>query len=208
MSYWFQKSVLIACTTLSMISVPLAASAECKMGMFGGRVCTNDAKPNPPKSSNVSNDKHFKYTSHRPRPKPHFPTVIETNGRDTFVFDPQQVAWAAYDADGRLIKMGPASGGKAWCADIGRPCRTPAGQYTVYRKGSASCKSSKYPIGKGGAPMPYCMFFHGGYAIHGSGHVPTYNASHGCVRVLPLHAKWLSQNFIKNGTQVIVLPYN
>jgi len=27
------------------------------------------------------------------------------------------------------------------------------------------------------------MFFHGGFALHGSPSVPGYNASHGCVRL-------------------------
>ena len=49
--------------------------------------------------------------------------------------------------------------------------------------------SSKYE----NAPMPYSIFFHGGYAIHGTtdvkhlGHV----ASHGCVRLHPDNAKML-----------------
>ncbi|HAT9080505.1 TPA: L,D-transpeptidase family protein, partial [Legionella pneumophila subsp. pneumophila] len=34
-----------------------------------------------------------------------------------------------------------------------------------------------------------------------------YNASHGCVRVKPQDARWLSQNFIKIGTKVIIKSY-
>jgi lipoprotein-anchoring transpeptidase ErfK/SrfK len=58
--------------------------------------------------------------------------------------------------------------------------------------------------------MPYCMYFsEKGYAVHGSYEVPDHaNASHGCVRILPSSAKWLSENFIDIGTTVIVLPYN
>lgn len=55
--------------------------------------------------------------------------------------------------------------------------------------------------------MPYCMFFRGNYAIHGSPDVPNYNASHGCIRVLPSAARWLSRNFIRIGTTVIVRSY-
>ena len=55
--------------------------------------------------------------------------------------------------------------------------------------------------------MPYCMFFHGGYALHGSYEVPNYNASHGCLRVVPSAAAWLSRNFVKVGTAIIVRPY-
>jgi lipoprotein-anchoring transpeptidase ErfK/SrfK len=51
------------------------------------------------------------------------------------------------------------------------------------------------------------MFFHGGYAIHGSYQVPGYNASHGCIRVHPSDAEWLSDNFVRYGTKVVVKPY-
>tara|TARA_B100000989_G_scaffold299022_2_gene292097 strand:- start:25103 stop:25669 length:567 start_codon:yes stop_codon:yes gene_type:complete len=136
-----------------------------------------------------------------------FPQTREANGRNTFIFDPKHLMWGAYDANGQLVNQGAASGGKGYCADIGRSCRTPSGSYAVYRKGGAGCKSTKYPVGKGGAPMPYCMFFNGGYAVHGSPHVPGYNASHGCIRVPPSDAAWLSQNFMSNGTKVIVKSY-
>lgn len=123
-----------------------------------------------------------------------------------FVFDPKRFTWAAY-RNGVLVKTGRASGGANYCKDVGRPCRTPQGKFRIYSLGSAGCKSGKYPRPNGGAPMPHCMFFHGGYAIHGSPHVPLHNASHGCIRVKPKDAKWLRHNFIKVGTEVIVRPY-
>ncbi len=124
------------------------------------------------------------------------------------IYDPKHTAWAAYDAQGQRIKTGRGSGGATWCADIGRSCKTVQGYFSVYHKKGADCKSSKYPVGKGGAKMPHCMFFHRGYAIHGSGHVPNYNASHGCIRVTPSAAQWLNNNFMRNGTTVIVKPYS
>ncbi|MHA7840296.1 MAG: L,D-transpeptidase [Gammaproteobacteria bacterium] len=137
-----------------------------------------------------------------------FPSSRIATGKNVFIFDPRHRAWAAYDRGGNLIKQGRASGGKDYCPDIKRACRTPAGTYAVYRKGDATCVSTKYPLGKGGAPMPHCMFFHGGYAIHGSNHVPTdHNASHGCVRVTASDAAWLSQHHINHGATVIVRPY-
>lgn len=126
---------------------------------------------------------------------------------NTFVFNPKTHTWYAYDSNGKLVKSGKASGGKSYCPDIKRPCKTPVGTFAVYSKGSAGCKSGKYPVNNPGAPMPYCMFFHGGYAIHGSYQLPNYNASHGCIRVHPTAAKWLSSSFINIGTRVIVLPY-
>lgn len=123
-----------------------------------------------------------------------------------FVFSPQKLMWYAYD-NGELVKSGRASGGASYCPDIHRGCRTPSGTYRVIQKGGAGCKSTRYPLPNGGAPMQYCMFFTDLYAIHGSNNVPNYNASHGCVRVHPQDARWLSQNFIQIGTRVIVQSY-
>jgi hypothetical protein len=123
-----------------------------------------------------------------------------------FVFDPKRYTWAAY-RDGRLVRSGRASGGANYCKDVGRSCRTPRGKFRVYSLGSEDCKSGKYPKPNGGAAMPHCMFFHGGYAIHGSPHVPLDNASHGCIRVTPKDASWLRKSFIKVGTEVVVRPY-
>jgi lipoprotein-anchoring transpeptidase ErfK/SrfK len=65
---------------------------------------------------------------------------------------------------------------------------TPAGAYGVermYRK----YHSKKYD----GAPMPYSIFFHGGFAIHGTTDIKRLGkiASHGCVRLHPDNAKTL-----------------
>lgn len=136
-----------------------------------------------------------------------FPRRRPATGEAVFIFAPNKPAWAAYDARGRLVRTGYASGGKGYCADVKRRCRTPVGSFRISRKGTPYCKSSKYPLGKGGAPMPYCMFFYRGYAIHGSPHVPAHNASHGCIRVLPKDAAWLHKHFLHTGTRVIVRRY-
>lgn len=142
--------------------------------------------------------------------KGYYATNREATGNKVFIFDPVHTSWAAYDEKGKLVNTGKASGGKDWCADIGRSCRTPAGTYAVVREGDKDCKSSKYPIKtNGGAAMPYCMHFgHKGYAIHSSRDVPDgENASHGCVRVTYKSAEWLNKKFIDVGTTVIILPY-
>ena len=133
-----------------------------------------------------------------------FSTTLSAN---TVVFYPSKLKWVAVDNDGKTVKTGKASGGRHYCPDIKRSCRTPVGTYRVVSEGSAGCKSSRYPVGKGGAPMPYCMFFNKNYAIHGSYDMPNFNASHGCIRVKPTDAKWLNQNFVSVGTTVIVKPY-
>ena len=116
--------------------------------------------------------------------------------------------WAAYDTQGELVKSGKVSGGKGYCPDINKKCRTATGTFKVYEKRGASCKSKIFPVGKGGAPMPYCMFFHGGFAMHGSNAVPNYNASHGCVRMTPADAKWLNQNFVTVGSTRVNVTYD
>jgi lipoprotein-anchoring transpeptidase ErfK/SrfK len=132
------------------------------------------------------------------------PCVVFAN---TFIFSPRTLQWSAVDSNGEVVRTGHGSAGRSYCPDIHRSCRTPTGTYHILSKGSASCRSSRYPVGKGGAPMPYCMFFSKYYAIHGSYDVPNRNASHGCLRVTPSDARWLHQNFIKIGTKVVIKPY-
>ena len=126
---------------------------------------------------------------------------------NTFIFNPKTLTWKALNDRGEVVRVGKGSGGRRYCSDIRRGCRTPSGIYRIISKGSSGCRSSRYPVGKGGAPMPYCMFFSKYYAIHGSYDVPNYNASHGCVRVTPASASWLSRNFIRVGTKVVIQSY-
>lgn len=140
----------------------------------------------------------------------YFPATRPATGKRVFIFDPTYNAWAIYDESGNRVNIGRASGGQLYCPDIHRRCTTVMGTFKVISKGGADCISHKFPIEThGGAKTPYCMLFHPkGYAIHGSNDVPDRNASHGCIRVTPLAAKWLSENFIQVGTTVIVLPYS
>lgn len=126
---------------------------------------------------------------------------------NTFIFNPNTLTWKAINENGTVIRTGKGSAGRRYCPDIHRACKTPSGVYRVTSKGGAGCRSSRYPVGRGGSPMPYCMFFNKNFAIHGSYEVPHYNASHGCVRVTPNEAQWLSRNFIKVGTKVVIEPY-
>lgn len=139
----------------------------------------------------------------------YFPTSRPATGHRVFIFDPNYSAWAMYNEYGERVNTGRASGGKLYCPDVHRACKTVVGRFNVVSKGGPRCISSKYPIEThGGAPMPYCMHFgNKGYAVHGSNDVPDYNASHGCIRITPTVAKWLSQNYVNVGTTVIVVPY-
>lgn len=135
------------------------------------------------------------------------PKNIKSTGKNIFIFSPKMRQWGAYNSSGQLIAFGRANGGDRYCPDIGGACHTPKGVYSVYRKGASNCISHSFPVGKGGARMPYCMFFHNGYSIHGSPYLSLHNGSHGCIRVTIESAQWLSTNFISNGTKVLVLPY-
>lgn len=134
------------------------------------------------------------------------PTQIDPPGKKTIIVSLSKLAFGAYDSGGTLQYWGPVSGGRGYCPDVRRGCNTISGKFTIYRKDDGDCFSSKFPVGRGGAPMPYCMFFHGGFALHGSHEVPGYNASHGCVRLFVKDAKWLNQEFTpgEGSTAVII----
>lgn len=132
-----------------------------------------------------------------------FPMQRDTHGKKLIYVNLTKQAFGAYDANGKLVHWGPVSGGRGYCADVGT-CNTATGTFKIYRKQGEECVSSKFPIETdGGAPMPYCMHFHNGFALHGST-LPGYHASHGCVRLFPEDARWLNQEFAPIGTTVVV----
>jgi lipoprotein-anchoring transpeptidase ErfK/SrfK len=69
-----------------------------------------------------------------------------------------------------------------------RGYRTPPGSYRVQRM-ERMWYSRKYDM----SPMPYSLFFNGGYAIHGTYSIRQLGrpASHGCVRLHPANARAL-----------------
>ena len=59
------------------------------------------------------------------------------------------------------------------------------------------------------SPMPYSVFFRGGYAIHGTGYVKQLGrpASHGCVRLAPGNARTfynLVQSAGRSNTRIVL----
>lgn len=147
-----------------------------------------------------------------------FPRYVETNGEKTIFVSQKKLAWAAYDEAGELIWWGPASPGSGRCSGSEGDCITPSGAFRVIRKQDIDCISTAFPRrangDHGGAPMPYCMHFFRGYALHGSYDVPGYRDSHGCVRIFIEDARWLNEEFIDvpgtglKGTRVIVDSVN
>lgn len=91
-----------------------------------------------------------------------------------------------------------------WRVSTGRRgYRTPTGSYSPKRLARRHY-SSKYH----GSPMPYSIFFRGGYAIHGSYQTKQLGrpASHGCVRLHPSNAARLFSLVSANrrGTRIVI----
>jgi hypothetical protein len=144
-----------------------------------------------------------------------FPKKIDADEKQIIV-DQDKLAWGAYNQQGELLNWGPISSGSDKCSDSNKACRTQTGIYRMFSKENSHCSSDVFPVGRGGAPMPYCMYFHKGFAMHGSNDVPGYRASHGCVRMFTRDAKWLNEEFVdisteennQKGTKVIVRTVN
>lgn len=83
--------------------------------------------------------------------------------------------------DGSLAYVWPVSTAR-------KGYQTPAGHYRV-RRMERMWYSRKYDM----SPMPYALFFRGGYAVHGTYSVRQLGrpASHGCVRLSPANARAL-----------------
>lgn len=145
-----------------------------------------------------------------------FPLHVNPQKEKLVVVDPRVQAWGAYAADGSLVRWGPASAGSDYCRDIDDQCHTNPGSFRVFSLGSSDCYSTQFPLPNGGAPMPYCMYFSEGQALHGEPNgLPGHNDSHGCVRMYVNDAEWLRYSFIEGpdannafrGTKVIVMDY-
>lgn len=196
---WLVFSLVLMGAPIVLANTQTSLTVLAENGSSGADANDNDSNVSAD-NSDALNTQYQKYAYNAPQQR-------ETNGHSVFIFDPNQLRWYAYDRNGEMVGSGKASGGKSYCRDINRPCKTPVGTFRVYSMGGPGCVSTKFPIGRGGAPMPYCMFFHGGFAIHGSNDLPHRNASHGCIRVEPSAARWLRENVIDYGTTVIVKPY-
>ncbi len=84
--------------------------------------------------------------------------------------------------------------------------RTPTGTFRPYRL-ERIWYSTIYDY----APMPYSIFFYGGYAIHGTMEISRLGrpASHGCVRLHPDNARILYDLIRRVGmteTKIVVRP--
>ena len=89
-----------------------------------------------------------------------------------------------------------------WPISSGKPGHaTPRGSFRPQRM-FTMVHSAKYD----NAPMPHAIFFHGPYAIHGTGavHALGHPASHGCVRLSPGNAATLFAMVQHEGAQISI----
>jgi peptidoglycan hydrolase-like protein with peptidoglycan-binding domain len=117
------------------------------------------------------------------------PTPSPRTGRRIEVSLKRQVALLV-DADGSAVRAIHVSSGSS-------ATPTPAGAYRVFRK---ELKSWSVPFQSW---LPYASYFAGGIAFHEYADVPTFPASHGCVRVPSGDAPEVYA-FAKLGTAVYV----
>ncbi len=133
-----------------------------------------------------------------------FPDFMSTSGKKLVIVNLGLHAFAAYNEEGYLVHWGPVSGGKGWCSDVNQKCETAVGSFRVVQMQGPECVSKKFPVETGGgAPMPYCMHYYRGFALHGST-LPGFHASHGCIRLFFKDAEWLNKQFLTVGTRVVV----
>jgi lipoprotein-anchoring transpeptidase ErfK/SrfK len=79
---------------------------------------------------------------------------------------------------------------------------TPSGSFRPY-----SLQTMHYSKKYDNSPMPYSIFFTGGFAIHGTPHVGNLGrpASHGCVRLHPSNARTLFSIVSRdNDTRIVI----
>jgi len=78
---------------------------------------------------------------------------------------------------------------------------TPGGVYRFYRR-YVDQSTGGWREGRLGR-MYQPVYFNKGIAVHGANEVPSYPASHGCIRI-PMHIAEYFPDLVKNGDQVFV----
>lgn len=93
----------------------------------------------------------------------------------------------------------------SWAVSTARKgYRTPVGSFRPTRM-HKTYYSRKY----NNSPMPHSIFFHGGYAIHGTNYIKSLGrpASHGCIRLHPANAAALFSLVQRHGprnTRIVI----
>lgn len=97
-----------------------------------------------------------------------------------------------------ILNTSTASGQRYKSRGTWKTARTPGGDFRVYRRVRG------WETGELGR-MYRPAYFNGGYAIHGSGSIPPYGASHGCARVSTGAMDMIyGSGLVDNGDRVLV----
>ena len=133
------------------------------------------------------------------------PAYMNTHHKKVLFINLSLFAFGAYGPDGNLIYWGPVSSGASKCPANDDSCATPTGDFRAFRIEGKDCTSNEFPLEThGGAPMPYCVFFHRGSAVHGSTLSGFINRSAGCVRLFYADSEWIYDRFAQKNMEVIV----
>jgi len=116
---------------------------------------------------------------------------VQEGGPQHVVIDKSQQVLRAYEGN-RVVLQTHISTGR-------RGRETPNGRFHAQSK-SLMHYSRLY----GNAPMPYSVQIAGNYFIHGFASVPSYPASHGCIRV-PVDTAREFYNWVRPGTPVDIV---
>ncbi len=129
------------------------------------------------------------------------PTPRTTAGHAIEVDLDNQLLLAVDDGVVTRVVNASSGNGKTYQA-LGRTQRayTPTGDYTVVRQINGMHEST---LELGSMYRP--KYFRGGWAVHGSGSIPPWPASHGCVRVSNAAMDWIWDSWgAPLGTRVVV----
>jgi peptidoglycan hydrolase-like protein with peptidoglycan-binding domain len=98
----------------------------------------------------------------------------------------------------RVLHTSTGNGARYASGDGTAIAHTPRGRFAVQRRIDGVRVA---PLGRLYRPV----YFHGGYAVHGSGSIPAYPASHGCARVTNAGIDMIwRENLMPNGLRVLV----
>ncbi|WP_457796235.1 L,D-transpeptidase [Methylocystis sp. S23] len=106
------------------------------------------------------------------------------------------------DLTSQTMHVASAEGSYAWPVSTARAgFATPRGHFAP-----TGMERMHYSKKYHNSPMPYSIFFHGGYAIHGTYATAALGrpASHGCVRLSPAHAQMLYQMVQREGASISI----
>ena len=132
-------------------------------------------------------------------PAPVAPLVPSGGGTRVEVDKGRQLLFLYVGGDLRLVTHVSTGSGKRYCADGGcGTARTPAGSFEFLWRYDG-WRTSR--LGKLYNPV---YFTGSGIAVHGAQSVPTYPASHGCVRI-PMHIAEYFPSLVAKGDPVYVL---